>query len=176
MNQFVTLFLTFSIIGIAISILTNKIIKNISDELVKNLKEEHITIHLPNFYMWIGLSCSIFCLLLFVLMIVFPNDTADIWVAVLFGIYIFLGLYIVWATYFWKIHIYRNDEYFIYVTSFRSKHKIQYSDIIDYKNGENYIKLKTNQRLFFIDNKATNIEFLLAMLKKNNVKEIIIRK
>jgi hypothetical protein len=91
-------------------------------------------------------------------------------------IYIFLGLYIVWATYFWKIHIYRNDEYFIYVTSFRSKHKIQYSDIIDYKNGENYIKLKTNQRLFFIDNKATNIEFLLAMLKKNNVKEIIIRK
>lgn len=176
MNTFVTLFLTFSIIGIVSSILTNKIIKDNSNELVKNLKEEHIIIHLPNFYKWIGLSCSIFFLLLFVLMIIFPNDTAEIWVAVLFGIFILLGLSIIWATYFWEIHIYRNDEYFIYITSFGNKHKIYYFDIINYKNGENYIKLKTNHKLFFVDNKSANIEFLLAMLKKNNVKEIIIKK
>jgi len=176
MNTFVTLFLTFALIGITVNILTQKIIKDNSNELIRNLKEDHVIIHLPNMYKWIGLICSIFFLILLVLMVTFPNDNADIWVGVSFGIFILLGLYIIWATYFWKIHIYRNDEYFIYVSSFGKKHKIYYFDIIDYKNGENYIVLKTIQKSFFIDNKSTNIEFLLAMLKKNNVKEVIIIK
>ena len=176
MNTFITLLLTLGTIGIIVSIITNKIIKDNSTELIENIKKEHIMIHLPNIYKWIGMICSIFFLILLVLMMTFPNDTAEIWVGVLFGIFILLGLSIIWATYLWKIHIYRNDEYFIYVSSFGKKHKIYYFDIIDYKNGKNYIKLKTIQKSFFVDNKSANIEFLLAMLKKNNVNEIIIKK
>lgn len=176
MDIYVTLLITFAIIIIIVGFLTKRIIKDNSTELIKNLKEEHIIIHLPITYKWVGLICSISFFILFVLMITFPNDTAETWVGVLFGIFILLGLSIIWATCFWKIHIYRNDEYFIYVSLFGKKYKIYYLDIINYKNGENYIKLKTIRKSFFVDNKSSNIEFLLAMLKKNNVIEINIKK
>ena len=173
MNSLITVFLIVAITGIVIRILINIIIKDNSNELINNLKEDHIIIHLPNIYKWIGLICSMLFLSLLILMIIFPNDTAEIWVGVLFSIFIILGVYMIFATYHWKIHIYRNDEYFIYVSSFGKKYKIYYFDIIDYKNGDNYIKIKTVRKSFYVDNKSTNIEFLLAMIKKNNVKELI---
>lgn len=176
MNRFITLFLTYAIIGIAINTLFIKIIEDNSNEWIKNLKENHIIVHLHNVYKWVGLICSLVFILFFLLMVIFPNDSAEIWVGLLFGIFILLGMYLMWASYIWKIHIYRSDNYFIYVSSFGKKYQIKYSDIIEYKNGENYIRIKTDRKTFFIDNKATNVEYLLEMLQKNKIKKVIEKK
>ena len=138
-------------------------------ELIKNLKEEHVTIHCPAAYRWVGVVCTIFFLLFIILMTLFPNGTAETWVYFGFGAFVLLGVYLIVASYLWKIDIYKNEVYFIYVSSFGRKYKIDYSSIVGYRDGKNYIRLKTARRSFFVDNKMINVEFLLRMLKKNHI-------
>ena len=88
MVRFIPLFLTFAIIGIVINTITIKTIKDNSNELIKNLKENHIIIHYPNVYKWIGLIGSMFFMLLFVYNVIFPEEPDEMWVKILLGIFI----------------------------------------------------------------------------------------
>ncbi len=51
-----------------------------------------------------------------------------------------------------------------------------YEDIVEYHNRENLIKIKTKNNIFYVDQKVANVEFLLAMLKKNKIKEVTRKK
>jgi len=170
--RFIILLLTYSIIGLVVNTLYTSIYKTHVKEILLNLKNEHVTIHLPKLYKWVGLVCSIFS----ASMISFPNDTAVLWVVIGFWIFILLGLYIFVSSLIWKINIFKERDYFLYTNSFGIKYEIHYSNILFYKDGYNTLRIKTNKRMFFIDNKATNFEFLLAMLKKHQVKEVLQKK
>jgi len=174
--RFIVLLLTYSIIGLVVNTLYTNISKTNDNEVLLNLKNEHVTIHLPKLYKWVGLVCSIFSATLFLLMMLFPNDTAAIWVGIEFWIFILLGLYMFVTSFIWKINIFKEKDYFLYTNSFGIKYEIHYSDILFYKDGYNTLRIKTNKKMFFIDNKATNFEFLLAMLKKHKVKEVLQKK
>lgn len=170
--RFIILLLTYSIIGLVVSTLYTSIYKTNVKEVLINLKNEHVTIHLPKLYKWVGLVGSIF----FATFLLFPNDTAVLWVVIGFWIFILLGLYIFVSSLIWKINIFKERDYFLYTNSFGIKYEIHYSNILFYKDGYNTLRIKTNKKMCFIDNKATNIEFLFAMLKKHKVKEVLQKK
>ena len=161
-----------AIIPIALGILLSNIDKSNSIELFNNLVKEHITIRMPKAYMWVGcLDISFFATCL-VLMACFPNGTAVPWVWVLFCLFALLGVAIVLVTAIWKVEIFRHEDYFLLRTVTLRTHKIQYCECISFKLGANSLTLKTNIGTFHIDCKATNFEFLMAMLTQHKVKGI----
>jgi hypothetical protein len=125
--------------------IANEIYKDNGNEIIKNLKEEHIIIRLPKVYKWVGNGVVIAIFIGSVLINIFsiPTSSSESWVVVGLGIFTLLGLFLVWAQIFWRIDVYRHGDHFVYSTVFRTKHKIYYSDIIYYKLGNNYIHIKT---------------------------------
>jgi hypothetical protein len=178
MDNFITLSLTYAIIGIVMYFLADKIYADNGNEIIKNLKEEHIIIRLPKVYKWIGLIGAMIVSIGSVLANTFlnPISSPDFWVVTVLGLFTLIGLYLFWEQQIWRIDVYRHGDHFIFVTGFRIKHKIYYSDIIYYKLGNNYIHIKTKRKFFLIDNKAVCIEFLMAALSTNRVKEIKIKR
>jgi hypothetical protein len=178
MDKFITISLTYAIIGVVMYFIANRIYTDNGNEIIKNLKEEHIIIRLPKVYKWIGVGVAITISIGSVLGNTFlnPISSPELWVVVVLGIFTLIGLYLAWEQHFWRIDVYRHGDHFILDTGFRIKHKIYYSDIIYYKLGVNYIHLRTKRKFFLIDNKAVCIEFLMAALSTNRVKEIEIKK
>lgn len=159
----ISLFLGWLLSGIA---------KDNGKEIIKNLEKEHVVIHLPKAYMWVGFL-DVFTFGTF--MIFMANDqsgTAVTWVWILFCFFVLLGVFIIAETKIWKIEIFRHKDYFIYRTAFCRVHKIQYAECASYEFKTNNLVLKTGKRTFYVDNKATNFEFLMAMLSQHKVKEI----
>lgn len=162
-----------ALIPIIIGLLLSQIDKANSKEVEKNLTKEHIVIRLPKAYMWVGcLDISVFAAFICV-MTFFPNDTAEVWVKVLFGAFILLGAVLVLATLIWRIDIFRSESYFIYRASPFKSNKIQYSDCVSYKFVPNTLVLKTKEKTLQIDSHSTNLEFMLAMLTQHEIKEKI---
>ena len=170
--QAVTRIITLVFISLFLVWLSSSIDKGNGQEIIKNLEKEHIVIHLPKAYMWVG------CLDVFtfgIFMIFMANDqsgTAVTWVWILFCFFVLLGVFLIAVTKIWKIEIFRHKEYFLYRTAFCRVHKVQYSQCVSYKFKTNNLVLKTEKRTFYVDNKATNFEFLLIMLSQHKVKEI----
>lgn len=82
----------------------------------------------------VGVAGSVFFALLIVLMYAFPNDTASIWIALSFGLFIILGVFLIVHYFTYRISF--NDENII-------KYRIFKNRIIDYKNIS-YMKLVGN--------------------------------
>ena len=109
-------------------------------------------------------------------MTVFPNGTAEIWVYFGFSLFVILGLYLILESYVWKISIDKKEDYFDFVSSFGRKYRVRYEDVVNYRVGNNFIRIKTKKKVFCIDTKAINLEYLPQMLKKNHLKEIFAKK
>lgn len=161
-----------ALIPIVLGILLSNIDKSNSKELINNLTKEHIIIQMPKAYMWVGCLDFSFFATCIVLMACFPNDTATLWVWVLFCLFTLLGVAIVLVTIIWKIEIFRHEDYFLLRTVTLRTHKIQYCECISFKLGTNSLTLKTIKGTFHIDCNATNFEFLMAMLTQHKVKGI----
>lgn len=160
------------LINIVLGVISYNIEKNNEKELIKNLKNEHIVIRHPKAYSWVGYFGILFFSTAILLMVFFPNDTADTWVWVLFSGFVLLSAFLVFATLVWKMEIFKSKDYFFIRTVFCRKYKVQYSDCISYKFRSNSLVLKTNRKTFYVDCFVTNFEFLLAELDKHNVREI----
>jgi hypothetical protein len=85
-----------------------------------------------------------------------------------FGMLVLLGLYLILESYVWKISIDRKEDYFDFVSSFGRKYRIRYEDIVNYRVGNNFLKIKTKKKVFYFDTKAINLEYLPQMLKKKS--------
>ena len=176
MSRVLTIMITYALIALTLSFLLRQVIKENEDEFIQNLGKEHIVVHYPRFYRWVGITCAVFFSCFIILMTIFPNGSAEPWVYFIFGMFVLLGLYLILESYVWKIYIYKKDAYYDFVSSFGRKYQIYYADIMNYKTGNNFIRIKTKQKVFYIDTKAINLEYLPQMLKKNHVKEVFAKK
>jgi len=159
------LFISLVLVGIVVRLLQVHLHKVIS----RTSNESTVIVQLPRYYVWIGLVVTICTLALLILMIIFPNDTATIWVGILFGCFILLGISIIIATLVWKIYLTKGDDHFIYTTFFGRTHKIYYKNITHYKWGVSTTKLKVGKKSFFVETQAINSSIFLKELKRNKV-------
>ena len=170
--QIMVRIITPILIAIIVGVLFSRIDKSNSEELIKNLTREHVEIHLPKVYFWIGLLVvavfSTFCFIMFF----FPNGTEAWWVWVIFIIFILGGFYIIFESLFFKIDIFKSKDYFVYKDFFVKTQKIYYCDCISYNRNANAFVIKTTRNKISMDIHSVNIEILMAMLSKKNVKEI----
>ena len=173
MIRFFAPILSAFLTALTLSLLALKIAKENDAELIKNQKEERITIHYSVVYRWVGFISSAAILIAITLMTAFPNDSVNIWTYLGFGMFLCLGFYLILESYLWRIFIDKQEDYFDFVSSFGRKYRIRYEDILNYKVGNNFMKIKTKKKAFYFDTKAINLEYLPQMLKKNHVKEVV---
>ena len=162
------------LISLFLGIFYSKIYKSNGESLIENLKNEHIIIHLPKAYFLVG-ALDIVVFTIFILLIRYfpPREDTIIWIYIGFSLFILLGAFIIAYTLIWKIDIFRHENYFTYRTFFFRTHKIQYSECSSYQYTEYALSIKTFEKTLNIDSKATNLEYLVAMLSQNKVKKII---
>lgn len=105
-------------------------------------------------------------------MVLFPNDSASVWVGVGFSAFILTGLFIVTITFTWKIDIFCSQDYFIYRSMAGRTHRLEYKDIIQYEDKGDVYVLETKNKKFYVDAKAINVGFLISKLNTSRVKKI----
>ena len=90
----------------------------------------------------------------------------------MFSLFIVGGFYIILEALFFKIEIFKDEDYFVYRDFLVKTQKIYYCDCISYKCTENAFVIKTKRKKISLDIHTVNIEFLKSMLSKKSVKEI----
>ena len=157
---------------IVLGVLLSFIMKSNEKESLKSQNAEHIVVHLPKAYMWVGVIVVLFLSIFLFWATVSPIVVnMDIWTYVIFCIFILMGLVLVVEPFIWKIHIFQHEDYFLYTTGFGRTYKVQYADIVYYKDGENTLTLRIKHKRFFVDNKATNYGYLHTMILQKGVKK-----
>lgn len=158
------------LISIVIGLLLWSIEGKNKRESIKNMKKEHVILRLPNIFLWAGGICSVFFTAL--LMLSYNAESAVIWVKVTFCVFILLGIFLMLMTRIWKIEIFRQKDYFIYRSFFRTR-EIRYRECQSYKlTAGNLLVIQTGRRKLYLDLRAVNFDVLLIMLEQYNVKNI----
>ena len=161
-----------ALIAIIVGIVFSSIVKSNDKELIRNLTNEHIVIRSPKAYVWIGCIDISFFGGFLIWIACFSNKSEALWVWIGLAFFVLLGVVIVWVSIICRIDLFRHEDYFLMRTTFFRTHRIQYCDCISYKIGTNYLVLKTDKETLRIDLYATNVNFLMNMLKQHKVKEI----
>lgn len=160
-------YLPFGIILLVISFIL-LIAKKENENTVKNyVNEEYFLVKLPKVYFWVGVVCSIFFTSLLILMILFPNDTAAIWVGLVFIGFTALGLFLTASQIKSQINLYK--DYFIYTTVLGRKYNYKYTEIMKVKLTLNTLKIKTVNKTFYVDTHALGLEIVLKRFKENGI-------
>lgn len=171
MQQFIVRLIVPILTSAVLCWLASRIFDTNLKEMMKNKDKEHIIVHLPKQYIWVGCFGTAVPLACIVLGCFFPNDSFDLWVGIGFGFFMLLGLGLIFITLVWKIDVYRNCDYFVYKSVLLKKKCVSYEECEFYINGTNTLKIKTGSKTFRIDNKATNLYFLIEMLNMNHVRK-----
>ena len=171
MEQIIIHAVAIALSYVCIRVFLVHIVKHNSTEAIKNLGKEHIVLRLPKLYIIIGiLSCIVLSSFL-ITMIFFPNGTEALWVEILFTSSFFIGIFLILEPLIWRIDVFRSEDYFIYRSIFGKTRRIRYDECLWYQEKTNIVILKTEKKIYYIDNKASNIEFLLSMMAKYKVKK-----
>jgi hypothetical protein len=141
--------------------------KKESDLAVQDNDSNVFMMRLPKVYLWVGAVCSLFFVALFILMLLFPNDTASVWVGVVFLFFFAMGLAIIIACVKWRMWLYH--DHFIYRTMFGKIYEYAYSQIKSAKLTQNALTIKLPGKTFMIDPHAVGVREMLGRLHENHV-------
>lgn len=157
-------FLIPALIIFILGLLLLKNEKSNAKELVRNLSESCVVLRLPKMYFWLGVMGCAFLTMLFVLCSL-PKFELAIWsyVAFFFLGSIFISLLL--SERLWKVEVFKDENYFIYRTSFGRKYKVSYNECIAYKNATNMFVIKTQRKTFYVDIHSRNFEFLASRVE-----------
>ena len=78
----------------------------------KNMDENNFIIRQPKFFMWIGILCALVFGAALIFMSIFPNDTAEWWIYLMFFVFVLLGLLLILVYIIWEIKIEGDNVYF----------------------------------------------------------------
>jgi len=142
------------------------------------IDNENLIIKFPRFVLWLGVISSLFWSALIILMTLFPNDTADYWVYLVFTLFLLLGVWFIWISVAWRVQIegenIQSRNYFFRTQRFtiksiarvktkKSKNQNQFDEVTLYsKDGEELLYLSpfySGFREFMERLKQEKIEF-----------------
>ncbi|MEQ8156630.1 MAG: DUF6560 family protein [Clostridiaceae bacterium] len=132
-----------------------------------NIDIDFTEMRLPRVYAWIGVIDFIFFIGIFILMLIFPDDTAEVWVGVVFIGFAALSLGIITACSKWRINIY--NDHIVYKTICGHSYKYLYTEIKSAKLSQNSLKIKTVNKTFYVDPHAIGMDLILEKFVENNI-------
>lgn len=157
---------TYILIAV-IMLVINLLIKKENQRGAANAKYENFEICLPQTYKWIGLIAMTVFISIFIAMIVYPNDTAAIWIGLVFIGFALLGLSLVLASVNWRIFV--SPDSFIYKTMFGRSYRYKYADVRWVRLSENLVIIKTTDKRFFVDPYAIGLDVILYNFDIHNI-------
>jgi len=159
-------YLSYLLISIVIAFVYS--IADKENKVALAVRDEDIFImRLPKINVWVGVICSVFFMVLFTLMIIFPNDTASIWVGIVFIGFAVMGLMLVIISLKWKIFVHKN--HIVYITMFGRAYNYEYSEIKSAIITQNYLIIQTIYKTLKVDIHAIGIEVILMKFHENNI-------
>ena len=140
-------------------------------ECAQNEQKGIITVRLPPVFYRIMLGCTAVLSVVYFFLIVFPNESVDIFVYTLFGAFVLLSAAVTVMMRLWKIEFGEIDDFFLYRSAFGIRRKIRYQDLKSYQTGTNTITLKTQNKTFFVEVFSLNIELFLKQIRANKIQK-----
>jgi hypothetical protein len=116
------------------------------NEVISNLGKDHIIVHLPKVYMWVGLACATFFAILLVSSQYFFTETRSTFTDLGFSMFTLLGLLIFVPAFVWRIDVYKSRDYFLIRNSFWITKKVEYSDITGFSRNDINLSIITKKR------------------------------
>ena len=123
-------------------------------------------IKLPISELIVGIVVTLFFIAILLMMILFPNDSADFWTFIGISLFMTLGIAIIIPWFIWKVEY--NDEMFIYRNKWGRKTTVLYSRINKIKLMPDAIHLYVNRRRYPIYRKSKDVDGLLEILSKRS--------
>jgi hypothetical protein len=65
--------ITYALIALTLSFSSQASYKENEDEFIQNLEKEHIVVHYPRFFRWVGITCAVFFSCFIILMTIFSE-------------------------------------------------------------------------------------------------------
>ena len=171
MERIIVTSIVIILTSVSLSFLISSIWKTNVNEVISNLGKDHIIVHLPNAYKWVGLASTSFFAILFISSQYLYTETRSIFTDVGFLFFVFLGFFLSYSAYVWRIDVYKSRDYFVIRNSFWVTKKAYYSEVTHYTRYINNLRIYSKKKTLRIDKKATNIEFLLAEFSKHKIHE-----
>jgi len=135
----------------------------------KNMNENHFIVRQSILYLLAGVICTLFFSAITVWAILFPNDTAEWWVFLIFSLSIILGLYLLIYSIKWKIKI--DDEHIVYTPFFGKKIDLTFKEITKVKiQRNNKMEVYTSEKkVFSIEYNTKGYNILLSRFKTEQI-------
>ena len=156
--------------------------QSMADAAKENAKgsKQTTTIRLPRALTPIGLVCFLFFAGVMVAMFVTGGAgslVSSIVIAGIFDIFCALSAFMIYARQVYAVQLLRNEDYFLYRTSFGRRHRIRYSDCLYYKPTSNDLFLhamvetrrEMREKVFCIDSLSINYPAMREALDAHNV-------
>lgn len=112
MRSFVFYLAQATLIPLAISLVVAAMNREVL-KAEKHMDERCFIVRPPRTMIWLGLVCALFFGALIVLMTIFPNDTTDWWVYLIFSLFTLGGSAIIIFCIFWKLEIVENEFHYV---------------------------------------------------------------
>jgi hypothetical protein len=134
----------------------------------KNMNENHFAVRQSKTVLWIGIICTVFFCALIVLMIMFPNDTAEWWVFLVFSLAAVWGLCIILYCVAWELRV--EDNQITYSPFIGKKKSFPIDFITKIKfNGQQIKAYAANKKLFTVDSSCRGYNILVFRLKNEQI-------
>lgn len=145
-------------------------VKKANKKSEKNMDENNFVLRQPKIFIWIGVICAIFFCVLIVLMSVFPNDTAEWWVYLVFSFFVILGFFLIFYCVKWELRI--EDNQIIYTPFIGKKIIFTIGNIkkAKLKNGQKIIAYDDkNKKLFSVEYTCNGFNVLVSRLRREQI-------
>lgn len=113
-----------------------------------------------------GIVGILFFSVILLMMILFPNDSADFLVFLGFGIFMAMGIVLILSWLIWRVEY--DDEVFVYHSKLGHKTTVPYSSISKIKLTPDAIHLYVNHRRYTIYRKSKDVDGFLEILSKRS--------
>ena len=158
-------YIKYFIIG-ALVIIMFKFVKMEVKKSESSMNESNFALRQPKIFLWIGIIGTVF---LTVCMIIFPNDTGEWWVYLIFSLSVALGLWLIIYCLKWELNI--KDNEIIYSPFIGKKKLLTMNNItrVKYKNGQKLIAFDGQKKLFSVEFSCRGFNVLVSRLKNEQI-------
>jgi hypothetical protein len=160
---------TYFVVILSLVILVFVIVKNEVKKSEKTMDKSNFAVRQSKIFLWIGIICTVFFFALLMLMTMFPNDTAEWPVYLIFSLFAFLGLCLTFYCFKWKLEVEGNQIIFSPVTGGKTSFGIDHITKVKFSNGQKITAYNENKKLFSVESNCRGFNVLVSRLRNEQI-------
>ena len=145
------------------------IVKKANKKAEKNMDENSFKVRQPMIFIWIGIICALFFSALLVYSLIFPDDTTDWVVYLIFSIFAVLGIFLTIYCIVWELRI--EGDHIVYMPFVGIKRNYSLNSITRIKlyNNQKVKAYAGEKKLFSVEPTSRGYNVLISRLKKEQI-------